>query len=54
MNALRLPSDPRSFVPRRPFVGQAVAAPAPALSDDLKLFLMTYVGGFVIVSIFLA
>jgi hypothetical protein len=31
-----------------------VAVPAPAISDDLKLFVLTYLAGFLIVSIFLA
>ncbi|MCL6684570.1 hypothetical protein [Sphingomonas alba] len=54
MNLLGTLSDPRRFGRRQPFVMEAVAAPSPALSDDMKLFLMTYLGGFLIVSIFLA
>jgi hypothetical protein len=54
MNDLGTLSDPRRFGRRQPFLMDAAALPAPALSDDLKLFLMTYLAGFVIVSIFLA
>ena len=46
--------DPRGFGRRQPFVGAAVAAPAPALRDDLKLFATTYVAGFAFVLMFLA
>jgi len=54
MNDLRLHPDPRHFGRRQPFLTEAVALPAPALSDDLKLFVLTYLAGFLIVSIFLA
>ena len=53
MTTRRPPFDPRSFGRRQPFIGAAVAAPAPALSDDLKLFAMTYVAGFLAVTFFL-
>ena len=53
MTAQRACSDPRSFGRRAPFTSAAAAAPAPLIGDDLKLFLMTYVAGFVVVSIFL-
>ena len=53
MTAQRLPFDPRSFGRRRPFVG-AAAAPAPAIGDDLKLFLLTYLAGFAVVFLYLA
>jgi hypothetical protein len=55
MTTRHLNFEPRSFGRRRPFVVDgAVAAPAPALSEDLKLFVLTYLAGFMFVSIFLA
>ena len=54
MNVLGTLSDPRRFGRRQPFLIEAAAMPAPVLSDDMKLFLMTYLAGFLIVSIFLA
>ena len=54
MTTRRPPFDPRSFGRRRPFAGAAVAAPTPALSDELKLFAMTYVAGFAFVFLYLA
>ena len=54
MNDLRTHSDPRLFGRRQPFLTEAAALPAPAVSDDLKLFALTYLAGFLIVSIFLA
>ena len=54
MNDLRTHLDPRLFGRRQPFLMDAVAVPAPAISDDLKLFALTYLAGFLIVSIFLA
>ena len=49
------PLDPRSFGRRRPFLTDAaVIAARPPLSDDLKLFAVTWLGGFLMVSIFLA
>jgi hypothetical protein len=54
MNDLRTHPDPRQFGRREPFLTDVVAAPAPAISDDLKLFVLTYLAGFLIVSIFLA
>jgi hypothetical protein len=54
MTTRRLPFDPRSFGRRQPFLGAAVAAPAPAISDDLKLFSMTYLTGFVFVLLYLS
>ena len=53
MTTRRQPFDPRSFGRRQPFLAAAMPAPAPAISDDLKLFLMTYVAGFVFVSLYL-
>ncbi len=47
--------DPRSFGRRRPFVGETIAAPAPAaISDDLRLFALTYLAGFAFVFAYLA
>jgi hypothetical protein len=54
MTTRRAPFDPRSFGRREPFAAAALAAPAPLLSDDLKLFLLTYVAGFIAVSLWLA
>ena len=54
MNVLGTLSDPRRFGRRQPFLTDAAALPQPSLSDDMKLFLMTYAAGFLIVSIFLA
>ncbi len=53
MTTRRPPFDPRSFGRRSPFLGEAMAAPAAAASDDWRLFAMTYVAGFAFVSIFL-
>ena len=50
----RLDSGPLVFGRRQPFLTEAVAAPAPGTSDDLKLFAMTYCAGFVFVTLFLA
>ena len=56
MTTRRPAFDPRGFGRRQPFVGAAVAAPAPApaLSDDLKLFATTYVAGFAFVFLYLS
>jgi len=46
-------TDPRAFgrnVPAAP----AVPAPPGSLGDDLKLFAVTFLGGFLFVSLFLA
>ena len=49
-----LPVRARPFGRRQPFSGEAAAMPAPALSDDLKLFTGTFIAGFLFVSVFLA
>ena len=55
MTPQRLYLAQRSFGRRRPFLGAAAApAPAPLISDDLKLFAMTYIAGFVFVSLYLS
>jgi hypothetical protein len=56
MTTRRPPFDPRSFGRRSPFLGEAMAAPVPALStnDDWRLFATTYIAGFAFVSLFLA
>jgi hypothetical protein len=46
--------DPRSFGRRQPFLTEAVALPAPVIDDDLKLFGLTYLAGFLFVSLYLA
>ena len=42
--------DPRRFG-RRPALLIAVEAPGPSVSDDLKLFALTFLGGFLFVSV---
>jgi hypothetical protein len=54
MNDLRLHPDPRRFGRRQPFAGEAVAVRAAGMSDDLKLFALTYAAGFLFVSLFIA
>ena len=49
MTTRRLPFDPRSFGRRQPFLADAATAPAPAISEDLKLFATTYIAGFAFV-----
>ena len=46
-------NDPRTFG-RRMQPAQAIAAPTPVLSDDFRLFAMTFLAGFVFVSVLLA
>lgn len=53
MTTRHLTFDPRSFGRRQPFLVDAVPAPAPAISEDLKLFATTYAAGFLFVSLFL-
>jgi hypothetical protein len=53
MTTRRLQSGQRSFGRRRPFLGEAVAVPTPAISEDMKLFALTYLAGFVFVSLYL-
>ena len=54
MTTRSVPARARSFGRRPPFASEAAAMPAPALSDDLKLFAGTFAGGFLFVSVFLA
>ena len=54
MTTRRLDFEPLAFGRRQPFLTEAVVTPAPRLSEDLKLFALTYVAGFLFVSIFLA
>jgi hypothetical protein len=54
MTTRHLQFQPRSFGRRRTFVDGAVAAPAPVVSDDVKLFAATYAAGFLFVTLFLA
>ena len=56
MTTRRLDLGPAAFGRRQPFRMEAAAVPAPRLrlSDDFKLFALTYCAGFVFVSVFLA
>ena len=54
MTTRRLPFDPRSFGRREPFRTEAVGAPVPAISENLKVFATTYAAGFAFVLLFLA
>lgn len=54
MTARPLPPRTRSFGRRRPFASAAVAAPAPAIGEDVKLFAATWLAGFLFVTLFLA
>jgi hypothetical protein len=54
MSTRRLDSGPLAFGRRQPFLAEVAAAPAPGMSDDLKLFALTYCAGFVFVTLFLA
>ena len=49
-----MPLQPRTFGRRRPFTGEAVASPAPSLGDDLKLFALNFLAGFVFLTVYLA
>jgi len=53
MTTRRLPFAQRSFGRGRPFLAEAATAPAPAISDDLKLFATTYAAGFLFVWLYL-
>ena len=44
----------RTFGRRAVPVGAVVDAPADRLSNDLRLFAMTFLGGFVFMSVYLA
>lgn len=56
MTTRPLPLQPRAFGRRRPFLGDSVAtpAPAPATSDDLRLFALNFLAGFVFLTVYLA
>lgn len=56
MTTRPVPFQPRAFGRRRPFVDGAVATPAPAptLSDDLRLFALNFLAGFVFLTVYLA
>ena len=54
MTTRHLPFAQRSFGRRQPFLADAAMAPAPAITDDLKLFATTYVAGFAFVLLYLA
>ncbi len=46
---------PRPFGRRQPaFARAAESLAAPALSDELRLFALTFVGGFLFMSVYLA
>jgi len=47
-------SSPRAFG-RRPAYAQAIeAAPSASLSDELRLFALTFAGGFLFMTVYLA
>ncbi len=49
------PIPVQSFGRRRPFtVAMDAPAPVSALSDDVKLFAMTFVGGLLFMTVYLA
>ena len=54
MTTRRLDFAPSAFGRRQPFVMEAAVAPSPRVSDDLKLFALTYCAGFLFVSLFIA
>ena len=54
MTTRSLPPQPRSFGRRAPFTEDAVASPAPSMSDDLKLFALNFLAGFVFLTVYLA
>ncbi len=55
MTTRPLPLQPRPFGRRRPtFVGEAIVAPAPSQSDDLKLCALNFLAGFVFLTVYLA
>ena len=43
----------RLFGRRRPYLA-AVAQPAPSVADDLRIFLLTFGGGFLFMTVYLA
>jgi hypothetical protein len=53
MTTRRLSFAQRSFGRRLPFLADVAIAPAPAISDDFKLFATTYVAGFLFVWLYL-
>jgi hypothetical protein len=53
MTTRRLPFAQRSFGRGRPFLADAAMAPAPAISEDVKLFATTYAAGFLFVCLYL-
>ena len=53
MTAKRLNFEPRGFGRRQPFLVDEAACPAPAISDDVKLFATTYAAGFMLVWLYL-
>jgi hypothetical protein len=47
-------SSARPFGRRRPFTYAITAKSASALTDDMQLFLATFVGGFLFMAVYLA
>jgi len=47
-------SDPRAFGRRAVPVAAVMAAPKASMVDDFKLFLMTFAGGFLFMTVYLA
>lgn len=56
MLAHRVParSNIGGFGRRRPFVHAQTVAPTSTVGDDLKLFLVTFLGGLVFMTVYLA
>ena len=56
MRMLRQPASPfraRTFGRGKPYV-LAAAEPSPQLSDDLRIFALTFAGGFLFMAVYLA
>lgn len=54
MMTTRLIARHRTFGRRAMPVASEIAAPAPAVGDDVRLFAMTFLGGFLFMTVYLA